>query len=123
MRISDWSSDVCSSDLPSASASLRHGPRPYGREAASTGTADGFRNDRRARRRSRPAREDPTPHLPFRGPAPAALLPPFADATPPPASRPRPGRICVSQPLFKNLLACHPHTSAQVPPPYIFLLP
>src|SRR3546814_1468242 len=55
MRISDWSSDVCSSDLPlhqchAAAADLRHPHRQHAllRDCAGHGLA-GLRRDRRAR--------------------------------------------------------------------------
>src|SRR3546814_6279977 len=61
MRISDWSSDVCSSDLPGAGFSGRPDklamlPRRCARLAGDAGAALGAAATRRAARRNLPAR-------------------------------------------------------------------
>src|SRR3546814_5539542 len=61
MRISDWSSDVCSSDLP------LHGPAPPAEASAECLAARAGRYDKDRRRRSsplpHPAQGPPTPPL------------------------------------------------------------
>src|SRR3546814_17746811 len=71
VRISDWSSDVCSSDLYRPSARRDRGPRDRARDElpARQGRADAVRQRHRHPRRAAPRARAAQPRLRRRGPA------------------------------------------------------